>query len=349
MTLGPLMLDLAGVEIDAEERELLAHPSVGGVILFARNFESPEQVRRLTASIHALRKPPLLVAVDQEGGRVQRFRSGFAPLPASHLIGRHYDLEPALGRDSALQAGWLMASELRAVGVDISFAPVLDLDYGVSEVIGDRAFHRSSQVVSELAQHYIRGMREAGMLATGKHFPGHGAVVADSHTSLPEDHRDYVDIAADILPYERLGGTHLAAVMTAHVAYTQVDKLPASFSRWWLQDELRGRLGFAGAVFSDDLTMVAAEIMGDVESRVAGALAAGCDMILVCNDRPGAIQAVEALAAHNEPAGQLRLARLHGRGIIDRETLRDSDRWHSAREVVAHLMDRPDLVLDGQA
>jgi beta-N-acetylhexosaminidase len=191
-------------------------------------------------------------------------------------------------------------------------------------------------------------MREAGMPATGKHFPGHGAVVADSHTALPEDHREYADIADDLVPYERLAGSALAAVMTAHVAYTRVDELPASFSRWWLRDELRGRLGFAGAVFSDDLSMAAAAAMGDVESRAASALAAGCDMILICNDRPGAARVVESLAGFSEPASQVRLARLHGRGDVDRQMLCASGRWRTACETLAHLTQRPDLELDGE-
>ena len=250
MTLGPLMLDLEGLEITPEEREILRHPLVGGVILFARNYASPQQVSHLTMQIHELRKPPLLVAVDQEGGRVQRFRDGFTQLPPAHLIGRQHDLDAQGARAAAATLGWLMAAELRAVGVDLSFAPVLDLDWGVSEVIGDRAFHRSPEVVASLAGHYMRGMAHAGMIATGKHFPGHGAVTADSHKALPEDRRSYADITEDMQPYASLIPQGLNAVMAGHVAYQQVDPLPASFSRWWLTNELRERLGFRGGDLS---------------------------------------------------------------------------------------------------
>ena len=347
MTLGPVMLDVAGLELDAEDRELLRHPAVGGVILFSRNYESPEQLARLSAEIHDIRRPGLLVAVDQEGGRVQRFREALMPLPPAHLIGRHYDLDPAAARNSAEAAGWLMAAELRALGVDLSFAPVLDLDYGISSVIGNRAFHRSPDVVAELAGRFIRGMREAGMMATGKHFPGHGAVVADSHEALPVDHRPYADIADDMLPYERLIGAGLEAVMTAHVVYSEVDTVPASFSRWWLSEELRGRMRFHGVIFSDDLSMQAAVAMGDIAERADRALAAGCDMVLVCNDRAAAATLVEALGDYAEPASQVRLAHLHGRGESSRDNLCASARWRDACSVVAHLMERPDLVLDG--
>ena len=347
MTLGPVMLDVAGPELEPEDRELLCHPAVGGVILFSRNYESAEQLAALTAEIHRLRKPELLVAVDQEGGRVQRFRDAFTPLPPAHLMGRHYDLDPSAARRCARSAGWLMAAELRSLGVDLSFAPVLDLDYGVSTVIGDRAFHRSPEVVAELAGSFIRGMREAGMMATGKHFPGHGAVVADSHTALPEDHRPYVDIAEDMVPYERLIGNGLEAIMSAHVVYSEVDPVPASFSRWWLSKELRGRMRFHGVIFSDDLSMAAAEVMGDMTERARQALDAGSDMILVCNDRAAATAVVEALSDYSEPASQVRLAHLHGRGTLSREALCASAPWRDACAAVAHLMERPDLVLDG--
>jgi beta-N-acetylhexosaminidase len=347
VTLGPLMLDLEGPKLTPEEAELLRHPLVGGVILFARNYESPEQVARLTGEIHEVRQPPLLVAVDQEGGRVQRFRDGFTQLPPAHLIGRQHDLDAVGARAAAATLGWLMAVELRAVGVDFSFAPVLDLDWGVSEVIGDRAFHRSPEVVASLAGQYMRGMAHAGMGATGKHFPGHGAVTADSHKALPEDRRPYVDISEDIRPYESLIPQGLNAVMASHVAYRKVDPLPASFSRWWLTDELRGRLGFRGAIFSDDLVMVAAESIGDIESRARAALEAGCDMVIVCNDREAAIRVVDELSGYAEPASQVRLARLHGRKPLDRQALLASADWDSARDRVRHLTDPPPLELDG--
>lgn len=347
MTLGPLMLDLEGPELTAEEKEIIGHPLVGGVILFSRNYSDPGQLARLTADIHRVRRPPLLVSVDQEGGRVQRFRDGFTPLPPAHLLGRRYDLDADDALDSAEVLGWIMAAELRSVGVDLSFAPVLDLDWGISDVIGDRAFHRSPEVVGALARRYIRGMAAAGMTATGKHFPGHGAVTADSHKTLPEDRRSYVDIAEDIGPYESLIDEGLGAVMAAHVRYSEVDTMPASFSRWWLTDELRGRLGFRGAVFSDDLVMLAAEVVGNMEDRARAALEAGCDMILVCNDRPAALSLLDGLGNFSEPASAVRLARLHGRRGIERDVLQASLEWREARERARHLADPPPLELDG--
>ncbi|KPK60577.1 MAG: beta-hexosaminidase [Gammaproteobacteria bacterium SG8_31] len=347
MTLGPLMLDLEGTELSAEERDILEHPVVGGVILFSRNFHSPEQLAQLTSEIHAIRRPPLLVAVDQEGGRVQRFREGFTPLPAVHLVGRQYDLDVAGALSAAETLGWIMAAELRAVGVDLSFAPVLDLDWGISEVIGDRAFHRLPRVVSALARRYIRGMAAAGMTATGKHFPGHGAVAADSHRALPEDRRSYADIAEDIVPFEFLIPEGLGAVMAAHVRYSEVDPAPASFSRWWLTTELRGRMGFRGVIFSDDLVMAAAEVVGGVEERARAALEAGCDMILVCNDREASLAVIDALGDYSEPAGQVRLARMHGRKGPDRNHLLNSQTWADATDRVRHLTDPPPLELNG--
>ena len=349
MTLGPVMLDVAGTTLDAADRELLAHPNVGGVILFSRNYESAGQVAALTAAIHAVRRPPLLVTVDQEGGRVQRFREGFTPLPAAHLIGRQFDIDPRHAEQLAEDCGWLMAAELRAVGVDLSFAPVLDLDYGVSEIIGDRAWHRDAEAVTRLAGHYAAGMRSAGMAAVGKHYPGHGGVAADSHLTLPEDRRAYAELIDDMHPYERLAGTVLAGVMVAHVVYSRLDRLPASFSRWWLSNELRTRLRFAGAVFSDDLSMAGAGgVGGSAPERARLALEAGCDMVLVCNDRPAAEAVVEELGEWCEPASQLRLARLHGRGPFLDGELRASAQWRDAEERLRSILDeRPRLTLDG--
>jgi beta-N-acetylhexosaminidase len=347
MTLGPVMLDIAGTMLTAEDRELLRHPNVGGVILFTRNCESPQQLQHLAGEIHALRRPELVIAVDQEGGRVQRFREGFTSLPAMHLLGRHYELE----RDRALKlaetCGWLMAAELRAVGVDLSFAPVLDLDYGLSEVIGDRAFHRDPDVVARLAGRFAAGMRRAGMAAVGKHFPGHGGVSADSHHALPEDRRPYADLLDDMHPYEALIPEGLAGVMAAHVVFSRLDRMPAGFSRWWLNNELRIRLRFQGAVFSDDLSMAGAAIAGSAEERARLALSAGCDVVLVCNDRQAAIAVVEALGDWYEPAAHLRLARLRGRGITD-GTLSASPEWQRAEAALRDFgYERPGLVLQG--
>jgi beta-N-acetylhexosaminidase len=347
MTLGPVMLDLQGTELTPEERELLVHPNVGGVILFARNYQSLEQLARLTAEIHALRRPELVIATDQEGGRVQRFREGFTPLPAMHQLGRQYDLDHERALALAEACGWLMAAELRAAGVDLSFAPVLDLDYGLSEVIGDRAFHRDAETVGRLAGRFAAGMRHAGMAAVAKHFPGHGGVAADSHQTLPEDRRPYADLLDDMRPYERLVAEGLGGVMAAHVVYSRLDRLPAGFSRWWLGNELRIRLRFQGAIFSDDLSMAGAAFAGTPEDRATLALNAGCDAVLICNDRPAAATVLEALGDWCEPAAHLRLARLRGRGRPD-ERLRDSPEWQRAERLLREFEDeRPKLVLDG--
>jgi beta-N-acetylhexosaminidase len=346
MTLGPLMLDIAGPELTSADRELLAHPAVGGVILFARNYDSPEQVRALVDAIHAARDPQLLVAVDQEGGRVQRFREGFTRLPPLARLGELHDSDRTRARHIAQVSGWLMAAELRAVGVDMSFAPVLDLDHGVSTVIGDRALHPRPEVVAELAHAYQIGMHEAGMAATGKHFPGHGAVVADSHKDLPVDPRAYADIAQwDMVPFERMIHYGLAAVMMAHVVYAAVDANPAGFSPFWIREVLRGRLGFQGLIFSDDLNMEAAGYVGDHIDRARISLEAGCDMVLVCNAREQARQVAEALVKYSNPVTHTRIARLHGRPGPDFEELRHNPRWQQAVAAVTGCEPEPELDL----
>jgi len=348
MSLGPVMLDLQGTELAPDERELLAHPRVGGVILFSRNFASVDQLEQLVGEIHGIREPRLLVAVDHEGGRVQRFRDGFTLLPAAAHIGRVYDDDPGRGRHLAEQTGWLMAVELRAVGIDFSFAPVLDVDHGVSEVIGDRAFHHAPTLVAELAHAWIKGMHNAGMAATGKHFPGHGAVQADSHVAIPVDARDYNDIYVhDILPFKRLIPQGLAAIMPAHVISPKIDRLPAGFSRHWLQDILRERLRFPGVIFSDDLDMQGASAVAERHAdRARLALQAGCDMVLVCNNRDAAIEVVEALADDNDPVAHVRLARMHGRHEITRNTLHRQTRWKEAVALIERYQDDPSLEFD---
>jgi len=347
MSLGPVMVDLEGTELAPAERELLAHPQVGGVILFSRNYASPEQVAALTAQIHGLRHPRLLVAVDQEGGRVQRFRDGFTRLPPVGQLGAVHDRDPDRARYLARVTGWLMAAELRAVGVDLSFAPVLDLDRELCPVIGDRAFHGDPQVVAELATAYQGGMQAAGMQATGKHFPGHGGVTVDSHLDLPVDQRELADLELeDLMPFERLVHRGLAGVMAAHVVYPRVDPQPAGFSRYWLQTVLRERLGFQGAVFSDDLSMGAALGRGSAPDRARAALEAGCDMVLVCNAPREAARVVEALAGYDDPASHARLARLHGRPMAARADLQGSRRWRDAVAMVHGYDDAPLLDMD---
>lgn len=283
MPLGPVVVDVAGFALDERERRRLLHPLVGGVILFARNFESKEQLTRLCAEIHALRQPELLVCVDHEGGRVQRFREGFTELPPMRELGRLWEKDAPEACRRATEVGQTIGRELRAIGVDLSFTPVLDLDWGRSEVIGDRAFHGDAHAVSMLARCVNHGLLLSGMANCGKHFPGHGYAGADSHVAMPVDERPLETLLShDAAPYAWLGDT-LLSVMPAHVVYPQVDAAPAGFSERWLRGILRGRLGFRGLIFSDDLTMEGASVAGDIVARARAALDAGCDMVLVCN------------------------------------------------------------------
>ncbi|MGD8593295.1 MAG: beta-N-acetylhexosaminidase [Gammaproteobacteria bacterium] len=325
------MMDLKGFGVTPEEREMLKHPLVGGIILFTRNYQSPEQIRQLVTEVHQVRTPHLLVSVDHEGGRVQRFREGFTQLPPVGELGELYDKDPNKAKQMAELCGWLMAIELRAVGVDFSFAPVLDLDRHISEVIGDRAFHRDPDKVSILAQAYQRGMQLAGMPATGKHFPGHGAVAADSHVAFPVDERSLQDIMAeDVIPFERLIHNGLAGIMPAHVIYPNVDKNPAGFSSFWLKEVLRQQLGFQGVIFSDDLSMEAASVAGDVVDRARAAISAGCDMALVCNNTDAAAKVLENFGPYNEPVSSVRLVRMHGRQHTRLDKLHKDPQWHKA-------------------
>jgi beta-N-acetylhexosaminidase len=347
MSLGPVMLDIEGLALSPADRDILREPAVGGVILFTRNFESVDQVTDLVSEIRALRSPPLIIAVDHEGGRVQRFREGFTVIPPMRHIGREYDRDRESGLKMARQAGWLIASELRAVGIDLCFGPCVDLDWGISEIIGNRSFHRKPDAVCDLAEAFARGLRSAGMAAVAKHFPGHGAVVADSHLRLPVDRRDYGLILDDMRPYERMMNTGVVAgVMLAHIVYQEIDNMPAGFSEYWIQRELRSRLGFGGAVFCDDLTMKATESYGSMPDRARLSLEVGCDMILVCNDRDAAHQAVDALNDYSNPLSLVRLARLHGTGHPLRESLMASDEWHEANTLFTDLSARPELQLN---
>ena len=347
MSLGPVMLDIEGHSLSPSDRDLLREPAVGGVILFTRNYESAAQITDLVAEIRALRSPPLLVAVDHEGGRVQRFREGFTQIPPMRRIGHEYDRDAESGLNAARDAGWLIASELRAAGIDLCFAPCVDLDWGVSEIIGNRSFHRNPESVADLANAFAHGLRSAGMAAVAKHFPGHGGVLADSHLKLPVDRRDYGLILDDMRPYERLiGNGAIAGVMLAHIVYEKIEPQPAGFSEYWIQRELRTRLGFGGAVFCDDLSMKATQDYGAMAERGRLALDSGCDMILVCNDRDAAHEAVDALNNYSNPLSLVRLARLHGTGHPLRETLLASDEWQTINKRFAHWSDRPEFHLD---
>jgi beta-N-acetylhexosaminidase len=308
------MLDVVGTELDADDIRRLQHPLVGGVILFARNYQSPAQLKALTAAIHAVRQPPLLIAVDHEGGRVQRFRDGFTRIPAMRELGKIWDHNPRRARQLAEEAGWVLAAELRAHGIDFSFTPVLDIDYGSSGVIGDRAFHRNTQAIAELGHALMAGLKRGGMAAVGKHFPGHGYVVADSHVAVPVDERTPAEIDRDdLVPFRRMIDSGLAAIMPAHVIYPKVDANPAGFSRVWLQDVLRKRLNFNGVIFSDDLAMEGAGVAGGVTQRALAALQAGCDMALLCNRPDLADELLASLHWDMSAVSMARLARMHGK------------------------------------
>jgi len=332
---GPLMLDLESTVLSSDERLLLQSPAVGGVILFSRNFQSSAQLRDLVAEIRAA-NPDLLLAVDQEGGRVQRFRDGFTRLPALSRLTDAYEQNPEAGATLVHQAAWVMAAELLACGLDLSFAPVLDLYRPDSEVIADRAFAAEPETVVKLGQLYIEGMHDAGMCATGKHFPGHGSVIADSHVELPVDERPAEQILGrDYRVFAELVEV-LDAVMPAHVSYPALDSQCAGFSRFWLQEKLRQELEFTGVIFSDDLAMSAALVAGSSIERAQAALAAGCDMVLVCNDRQAAVAVLEWLEREQVPGSQ-RIAALRALPAADYSNLRDNDYWLEATAALAGL------------
>jgi beta-N-acetylhexosaminidase len=312
---GPVMLGVEALELTAADRKRLSHPLVGGVILFARNFESSEQLARLTAQIRGVRDPSPVIAVDHEGGRVQRFRDGFSVLPPMRTLGEAWDRDVVAAAREATSIGHTIGSELRRHGIDLSLAPVLDLDCGASTVIGDRAFHRNPNAVAHLAAAVRAGLNAAGMAACGKHFPGHGYVATDSHTDVPVDDRPFEAIAAeDLVPFGVLARLGLEAMMAAHVVYPAVDSVPAGYSHAWCTRILRERIGFDGLLFSDDLGMTGACTAGDIVARAGAALAAGCDVALTCNE----MDAADELLAHWRPAAQPQLARrwalVEGRG-----------------------------------
>lgn len=346
MSMGPLMIDVAGTSLEPDDVKLLQDPLVGGLILFSRNFTDREQIRELTAEIRSVRnatasRAPLLIAVDQEGGRVQRFREGFTDLPPLRWLGRMYDETPSAARDMARLDARLMAIEVLDTGADFSFAPVVDIDWGLCEVIGDRAFHREPTVVAELALAYMQGMRQVGMAAIAKHFPAHGGVTGDSHHVLPEDQRSYAELTDDLFPYTSLIDDGLAGVMMAHIRYTGIEPQIASLSPYWMNTVLRQELGFKGAIFSDDLSMQGASIGGTVAERATTALQAGADMALVCNDRDSVEPVMNALQGYNDPAAHARLAAMRANHEHYAATAYGSDSWKRDLETLQTALQKP--------
>jgi beta-N-acetylhexosaminidase len=330
--MGPLMLDVQGCELDSEERDMLAHPTVGGVILFARNYHDRSQLSALVSSIRKATSHKLLIAVDHEGGRVQRFRDGFSKIPPMGLLHKAGNQAASLASD----CGWLMSAELLAHDIDLSFAPVLDLDRG-SNVIGNRSFGSDPKQVIDLSLSFIEGMHQAGMKATGKHFPGHGSVRADSHIESPRDTRSWEEIdATDLVPFKQIiASQQLDAIMPAHVIYTDIDENPAGFSRFWLQEILRKKLGFKGVIFSDDLTMEGAAVVGGYPERAQAALDAGCDMLLACNNRQGAIAILDGLINPPDSQAQLLLSKNQG----DWARLTSTSRWQATEKKIRRFVD----------
>ncbi|NOQ63945.1 MAG: beta-N-acetylhexosaminidase [Methyloprofundus sp.] len=330
LPIGPIMIDVTGTTLSQYDKEKIAHPNTGAVILFARNFETPEQVSELNQQIKQARKGDILIAVDQEGGRVQRFQKGFTRLPPAAAYAQQADLTE--------NAGWLMAVELLSLGIDFSFAPVLDVDCGVSEIIGNRSFSQDPEQAAQLTSLYRQGMRRAGMAAIGKHFPGHGAVALDSHLTLPVDERDLETLYQhDILPFKRLIKEGLEGVMPAHVVYPAVDELPAGFSPIWINEILRQQLGFNGTVFSDDLSMQGAATVGDFSDRAKLARLAGCDMLLVCNNETAAEEVLEVTPIEKNAVREQRLLAMLGKNHIDPLVLKKDREWQTISQQLTQL------------
>ncbi len=330
---GFVMLDLQGFTLTEIEKEMLAHPNTGAVILFARNYDNPQQISDLVKEIRQARKGDILIAVDQEGGRVQRFQTEFTRLPPA----AEYAKQPEI----AEIAGWIMAGEVLSVGVDFSFAPVLDTDSGISEIIGNRAFSTDSNQVALLASAFYKGMKRAGMAATGKHFPNHGAVKLDSHLTLPIDSRLLDDIRThDLIPFKSLITQGLEAIMPAHVLYENVDDKPAGFSTFWLKTILRQELNFNGVIFSDDLSMAGAAIVGDFVQRAELALNAGCDMVLVCNNSVAAQDVLLALPVEQNAERQRRLETMRGQFTHNYQQLRVNAEWQNATKKLNQFMEK---------
>jgi beta-N-acetylhexosaminidase len=334
--LGPVILDIAGVELNQEDKELLKHPQVGGLILFTRNYECPKQLSELVGSIRAHRSE-LVICVDHEGGRVQRFREGFTVLPAMQKLGEAYCEQPERIKGLARDLGWLMASELVAFDIDFSFAPVLDIDDCVSDIIGDRSFSNDPGAAIVLIEGFIDGMLEAGMAATGKHFPGHGGIKGDSHLELPIDRRTLRELEErDILPFKQLADK-LGGVMPAHIVFPEVDSLPVGFSTYWLKHYLRSTLKFKGVIFSDDLSMEGAAGVGGFADRAHLAMEAGCDSVLVCNHRKGAALVVECLEARGVDERVAALESMKKKSTCNNQQLRKDSRWLETVEAIQRL------------
>ncbi len=330
LPIGPIMIDIAGTALSQYDKEKIAHPNTGAIILFARNYADPEQVAELNRQIKVTRKGAILIAVDQEGGRVQRLQKGFTRLPPAAAYAQHPELTE--------EAGWLMAAELLSYGFDFSFAPVLDIDCGVSDIIGNRSFSQDATLACRLASNYRKGMHSAGMAAIGKHFPGHGAVALDSHLTLPVDDRDFNCIYnKDLLPFKQLIDEGLEGIMPAHVVYPAIDELPAGFSAIWINEILRKKLNFKGAVFSDDLSMEGAAVVGDYNERAKLALRAGCDMLLVCNNPIAADQVLDATPIKHNAIREQRLLAMLGKPDLNKQTLKDSLKWQTISQQLTQL------------
>lgn len=334
--MGPLMLDVQGTSLTEEDKELLEHPLVGGLILFTRNYESPEQISQLTKTIRMAAKSDIIIAVDHEGGRVQRFRDHFSAIPAMGKIFQLANENHKIAQQLAKHCGQLMALEVQAVGIDISFAPVLDV-YGISDVIGDRSFHQDPNDVAILAGYFIEGMNLVGMQATGKHFPGHGSVKEDSHFALPIDMREKSEIFdIDLLPFKKLIAKNaLAGLMPAHVIFPDVDSKAVGFSPFWLKEILRKDLAFDGVIFSDDLSMEGASVVGGYIERAEAAQQAGCDVLLTCNNRAGAINVIDNANISIDINNRHRLQRLLKKSSSTWSSLSDNPLWHQSRQFIS--------------
>lgn len=342
--MGPLMIDVQGTSLTAEDIELLQHPLVGGLILFTRNYQSPRQLSQLTSAIKKNASNNIIIAVDHEGGRVQRFREGFSQIPPMGQIWNVANEHLPTAITYAKAAGILMATEVQAVGIDISFAPVLDIN-GVSDVIGDRAFHQDPALITLLAKAFIEGMKSVGMLATAKHFPGHGSVKEDSHIALPVDQRSAQEVfSVDMIPFKKLI-THVAAVMPAHVIFPAVDQHAVGFSRKWLQDILRNELGFDGVIFSDDLSMQGASVVGGFIERAEAAQQAGCDMLLACNNRSAVIDILDNANIKCVAESEHRLKNMLYKGDLSPHVMmnawekrKEQPIWQYASDIVANIV-----------